>query len=503
MRPSVALIYVAIAVISVCITAVLHRLTGLPLELAGMFGAVLFFGLAALDQAVSRANERKTFQQQLELSDHALQDAFNEIDMIRSRLVSLETDAQQIVDAGVAPVYQDVQAIGALLAQVTETVADTDHRVVTLEEQVRGLSKRGNRRRTAPGKAEKVDDTPSAAPEPAAAAAIEAAAEPVDEPVSAPAPTPPREDEEAAKKRAEALEAERSEALLKRVASAVENERLEVALQSVVTLPQRRARAYAILVNLKLDGAGTLDARHAVPAIEAAGASDAFDRAVVARALALAHKFASRESASIVFTPITGSAIMQSRFADWLVQTLTDNKDLAGRLVLEIAQKDVRAFSPIDYDLLGTLADLGFRMSVTQVTDARSDLFDLSRHGFRYAKAPVSLFLGTDAQTKSDIHPEDLADLAARNGMDLIVDQVESESQIVELLDCKLKYGQGNLFARPRVIEVEPHPLLGSSDSESANQAADIKTRAETDTAEEPSVLAPPQRSARALSRTA
>jgi hypothetical protein len=64
----------------------------------------------------------------LELNDHALQDAFNEIDMIRSRLASLETDTQQSVDAGVAPVHQDLQAIGALLSQVTEAVSDTDHR---------------------------------------------------------------------------------------------------------------------------------------------------------------------------------------------------------------------------------------------------------------------------------------------------------------------------------------------------------------------------------------
>jgi len=482
MRPSVALIYVAIAVISICVTAVLHRLTALPLELTALFGAVLFFAMAALDQTVSRTTERKTFQRQLELNDHALQDAFNEIDMMRSRLVTLETDTQQIVDAGVAPVHQDMQAIGALLAQVTETVADTDHRMVTLEEQVKAVAKRGPRKRPAASKAEQTEDQPTA-PEPV----VEP---PVDKDTQAL--------EEAARKRAEALEEERSEALLKRVASAVENERLEVALQSVVTLPQRRARAYATIFNLKLDGAGTLEARHAIPAIEAASASAAFDKAVVARALALAHKFATRESASIVFMPLTGSAIMQSRFADWLVQTMTNNKELAGRLVVEIAQKDIRAFSPIDFDLVGTLADLGFRMSVTQLTDARSDLFELSRHGFRYAKAPVSLFLGKDAQAKSDIHPEDLSDLAARNGMDLIVDQVESESQVVELLDCKLKYGQGNLFARPRIVDVEPHPLLDKAAEDDADTVVESAPATQVD-----ETAARPKRAARALSRTA
>lgn len=482
MRPSVALIYVAIAVISICATAVLHRLTALTLELTALFGAVLFFAMAALDQTVSRASERKTFQRQLELSDHALQDAFNEIDMIRSRLVALETDTQQIVEAGVAPVHQDMQAIGALLAQVTETVADTDHRMVTLEEQVKAVAQRGPRKRPAAPQAQQTEDQP-VAPEPV----VES---PVDKDMQA--------QEEAARKRAEALEEERSEALLKRVASAVENERLEVALQSVVTLPQRRARAYATIFNLKLDGAGTLEARHAIPAIEAADASAAFDKAVVARTLALAHKFATRESASIVFMPLSGSAMMQSRFADWLVQTMTNNKELAGRLVVEITQKDVRAFSPIDFDLLGTLADLGFRMSVTQLSDARSDLFELSRHGFRYAKAPVSLFLGKDAQAKSDIHPEDLSDLAARNGMDLIVDQVESESQVVELLDCKLKYAQGNLFARPRIVDVEPHPLLDKVAEDDADNGVDSAPASQVD-----EVAARPKRAARVLSRTA
>jgi hypothetical protein len=52
-------------------------------------------------------------------------------------------------------------------------------------------------------------------------------------------------------------------------------------------------------------GQARLEARHAVPAIEAAGVSVDYDKAVVARAMALAHKFAARESASIVFVPLS------------------------------------------------------------------------------------------------------------------------------------------------------------------------------------------------------
>lgn len=491
MRPNVALIYVAIAVIALSAAAMLYRLTPLPFELGITFGAIIFFALATLDQAVSRAADQKAFLRQMEMGDHALQDAFNEIDMIRSRLVSLETDTQQIVDAGVAPIHRDLQAVGALLSQVTETVADTDHRLVTVEDQMKGLASRSLNRSKAqaaqvhapaqkPAKqrpAESVsasfDKAVQAAKQKAQTEAAEAevrtkkeAEKEVEERAKQEAAESAKQEAEKrrveqealerAKREAAAREEERSQALLKRVASAVENDRIEVALQSIVTLPLRRARAYATIFNLKLEGAGTLQARHAVPAVEAAGVSDVYDKGVVLRALALAEKFAARESASIVFVPISGSAIMQSRFADWLVKTLSESKEYAGRFVIEIAQKDVRAFSPIDFELLSTLADLGFRMSVTQLEDIRTDLFELSRHGFRYAKAPVLLFLGSGAGAKSDIHPEDLSDLAARNGMDLIVDQVESEAQIVELLECKLKYGQGNLFSRARVVDVTP-----------------------------------------------
>lgn len=461
MRPSVALIYTAIAVIAACAAAVIYRLTPLPLEMAALFGATVFFAMAVLDQAAARRSERLEFRRQLAINDEGLQDAFNEIDMIRSRMVSLETDTQQTVDQGVAPMLQDLQAVGALLAQVTEAVADTDHRLVTIEEQIKARARR-HLASQAPLTSQASLDAPL----------VEAIAQPNDPQEAEADPETSRLSDEAEEKAHAEQEKKRSKALLKRVQVAVDGEQIEVALQSIVTLPLRRARGYSTVFSLKLAGAGKLEARHAIPAIEAAGVSEAFDKAALLRALALAERFAARDSASMLFAPVSGSALAKSRFADWLIGQFTEDQELAGRLVLEISQKDVQAFTPLDYDLMGTLTDLGFRMCVSQVTDTRSDLFALSAHGFRYAKVPVSLFLGSDAQTQGDIHPEDLSDLAARNGMDLIVDQVESESQVVELLDCKLKYGQGNLFARPRDVDVAPRTIASGTIRQESTQPA-------------------------------
>lgn len=522
MRSSVALIYTAIAVIAACTAAVIHRLTPLPLEMAALFGVTAFFAMAVLDQAAARRSERLEFRRQQMMNDEGLQDAFNEIDMIRSRMVSLETDTQQTVDQGVAPVLQDLQAVGALLAQVTEAVADTDHRLVTIEDQMKARARRQLASRT---QTEAPAVETEAGPETASETRPEPAADPKPDPeamrLASQAEQKEREAQELAQENELAQEKKRSKALLKRVQVAVEGEQIEVALQSIVTLPLRRARGYSTVFSLKLAGAGKLEARHAIPAIEAAGVSEAFDKAALLRAFALAERFASRDSGSMVFAPVSGAALEKSSFADWLIEQCTQDQELAGRLVLEISQKDVQAFTPLDYDLMGTLTDLGFRMCVSQVSDTRSDLFALSAHGFRYAKVPVSLFLGSDAQSKADIHPEDLSDLAARNGMDLIVDQVESESQMVELLDCKLKYGQGNLFARARVVDIAPREPASETKASMAT-AREAAMRAEepmqaersisgsapesvTDEAFRPTAkpTAPDRRAVRGLSRSA
>ncbi|MBV6656749.1 MAG: EAL domain-containing protein [Devosiaceae bacterium] len=474
MRPSTFLIYGAIAIIAGCTGASLMRFFPVGLDTAITASAAMFVVLALLEQANARQADRKQLRQQIEVQEAALQDAFNEVDMLRSRLVGLETDTQQTVDAGVAPLTHDVQAIGALLAQVTETVSDVDHRMIALETAQQAQEREARKaaaERPAPEPVEKPAakaPEPKLEPEPQATQA-EDSAEPAPE-ESAPTPRETAQD----------ITNRKAKALLQRVATAVERQRIEVAMQSIVTLPQRRARGYATTYSLKLDGAGTLESNQVPPAAQAAGVTEEYARGVVTRAITLAERFAARESASIVFAPLNGASIGLSAFSGWLVETMTENKALAGRLVFEVPQADIRAFSPLDFDVMGSLSDLGFRMAVCDLSDARSDLFDLSSHGFRYAKAPVSLFLGSDAAQKSDIHPEDLSDLAARNGMDLIVTGVETEAQVVELLDCNLRYGQGNLFARPRVVDVPVAPPSRAErrgDAKSEDAAPDPEPR--------------------------
>jgi cyclic-di-GMP phosphodiesterase TipF (flagellum assembly factor) len=104
---------------------------------------------------------------------------------------------------------------------------------------------------------------------------------------------------------------------------------------------------------------------------------------------------------------------------------------------------------------LSALAERGFRFSMDHVGDLRLDPRELAERSFRFLKVPAKLLLNRGVAAQSDIHPEDLADLLARSGIDLIAERIENESMVLDLLDYDVRFGQGFLFSQPRPVRNE------------------------------------------------
>ncbi len=100
------------------------------------------------------------------------------------------------------------------------------------------------------------------------------------------------------------------------------------------------------------------------------------------------------------------------------------------------------------------------------VTDLRMEPRELAERSFRFLKVPAKLLLNKASGAQSDIHPEDLADLLARSGIDLIAERIESESTVLDLLDYDVRFGQGFLFSAPRPVRPE---ALGAADGPCRN----------------------------------
>jgi cyclic-di-GMP phosphodiesterase TipF (flagellum assembly factor) len=55
-------------------------------------------------------------------------------------------------------------------------------------------------------------------------------------------------------------------------------------------------------------------------------------------------------------------------------------------------------------------------------------------------------------KTLKDIQASDFAALTRRYGVEVIAEKVETERQVVDILELDIGYGQGHLFGEPRAI---------------------------------------------------
>ncbi len=110
----------------------------------------------------------------------------------------------------------------------------------------------------------------------------------------------------------------------------------------------------------------------------------------------------------------------------------------------------------LETESIEAVRSLGFRFALDGVEDLRLDVRSLADKGVRYAKVPAELLLAAGAgDAPSEIHPADLSDLFARQGMTLIASGIDSESDVVEVQDFSVPLAQGPLFSGPRPVRGE------------------------------------------------
>jgi len=140
---------------------------------------------------------------------------------------------------------------------------------------------------------------------------------------------------------------------------------------------------------------------------------------------------------------------------------LTTNRVLAGALIFEIGQSAFEARGSVEARNMGKLADLGFRFSLDKVADLDLDLQDLSRSDVKFVKVAAQRLLDEMTEVDGrlilrslpDLAAEDFAALTRRYGVEVIAEKVETERQVVDILDLDIALGQGHLFGEPRAIK--------------------------------------------------
>ena len=238
-------------------------------------------------------------------------------------------------------------------------------------------------------------------------------------------------------------------AVLDIVREGLRSNRVDLFVQPIVSLPQRKHRHYECFSRIRAADNTMVTPEQYLAIAEREGLIGAVDNMLLFRSLQLVRKIQKRENVGL-FLNISEHTLADADFFREFVAFLGVNRELAPRLIFEFAQSHVERHGETVMLELERLARLGFRFSMDQVTHLNVDLDALGERHFRFLKLDAQKLL---EHTRSDTQRLDMRAFKRaldRNGIDLIVERIETEPTVLELLDLPIDYGQGFLFGEPR-----------------------------------------------------
>jgi cyclic-di-GMP phosphodiesterase TipF (flagellum assembly factor) len=265
---------------------------------------------------------------------------------------------------------------------------------------------------------------------------------------------------EKAEAEAGSLRSPHASALLQTVRAALDAGRVDLYLQAVVGLPQRRTQYYESFSRLRDETGRVLMPAEFLSVAEPGGLVAAIDNLLLFRCVQIVRRLAGQDRKIGIFCNISLASLGDEEFFPSFMEFLGANRDLGGSLIFELGQAAFDARGSIEARNMAKLADLGFRFSIDKVSDLDLDFQDLARADVGFVKIGAPLLIDElqdddgrlSFRSLPGLEAADLAALARRHGVELVAEKVESERQVVDILDLDIGLGQGHLFGEPRPI---------------------------------------------------
>lgn len=254
---------------------------------------------------------------------------------------------------------------------------------------------------------------------------------------------------------------DQSAALLQTVREALAENRVDLYLQPAVSLPQRRTVFYEGFSRLRDETGRVLMPAQYLTVAEPGGLVTAIDNLLLFRCVQIVRRLARQDRKIGIFCNVSLSSLRDESFFPQFLDFLSENKDMAGGLIFELGQAAFQSRGSVESRNMAKLADLGFRFSIDKVSDLDLDFRELQRADVSFIKISAEVLLsqllgrdgGVPSRALRDIHPQDFASLARRYGAEVIAEKIETERQVIDVLELDVTYGQGHLFGEPRAIK--------------------------------------------------
>lgn len=250
------------------------------------------------------------------------------------------------------------------------------------------------------------------------------------------------------------------EALTATIREALTDNRIDLYLQPIVGLPQRRTVFYESYSRLRDATGRVLMPAEYLSVAEPEGLMSTIDNLLLFRCAQIVRRLAKSDRKVAIFCNISLASLGDETFFPQFLEFLAANRDMASGLVFELGQDKFDRRGATEARNMAKLADLGFRFSLDKVTDLDLDFQDLARADVKFVKIAADTLINQltehdgrlTLRSLKDIAAPDFSDLLRRYGVEVIVEKIESERQVVDILELNIIYGQGNLFGEPRAI---------------------------------------------------
>jgi cyclic-di-GMP phosphodiesterase TipF (flagellum assembly factor) len=395
LRISALFVVICMVLIAGAVGTVLYLVFGLSGAESTIVGVAALTAMALYNAVTTRIRDRAHMGDQIADLSRVTADLSRQLAEFGRRLAVIEgqgTSAAETARAATAPISAELGELGTLVKQLAETVAAHEAALSSGE---------------ASAKAEDAE------------------------------PKPNREE------------------MIEAIRSAIDSHRIDMHLQPIVTLPQRKVRYYEALSRLRTEDGHMLPPTEFLEPAEAGGLLGRLDHLLLFRCVQVVRRLLLKNREIGLFCNISATTLNDANYFPQMVQFLEANRALAPSLILEFRQSAWRAMGPLELESLATLREMGFRFCMDQVSDLKLEPRDLAERGVRFVKVPAAVLLSRGDDKGADIHASDISDLLHRHGISLIADRIETENQVVELLDYDLRFGQGFLFSPPRPVRAE------------------------------------------------
>ena len=222
-------------------------------------------------------------------------------------------------------------------------------------------------------------------------------------------------------------------------------------IEPIITLPQRRIHGYDLVPRLMLEDGELAEAEDFMPLRGGEDVIAEIEALALVDAITFARKNMTTGNSIMVYSPLSATSLKNTRQRERVISLLDANKAISAYIGFVISEQQWADLGGVEQAAIETIVKKGASFSLSSVRSLRLNYATISALGVRSVRADTKRFIDQPA-SYTDFHTADIAAYVNRFEVDLLMINVQTEQDVLTLLDDGIGLAQGPHLALPGPI---------------------------------------------------